>query len=248
MSWNGTVRCGHCYETGHNKRSCPQLTETLRKRALQEIENGEGKEAYWGRQYAKRTGEYADGTSAKAMKQGRRDAGRQRRCTWCGKLGHNKRTCDLFKADKAKFAERTLEVRRQVLAAMQREGLGVGTLLKCERSWNNTILMYMVVGVNWDAFAQDTVRGHGRLLQVKSLKNMAASADHLALPALNDEEGNPFNEYNRSDMQIASPVEGAWIQAPEGFLSEAAVAPLVNEHFANKDLKSETYWNNVHGY
>ena len=25
MSWSGTVRCGHCYGKGHNKRTCPGL-------------------------------------------------------------------------------------------------------------------------------------------------------------------------------------------------------------------------------
>ena len=29
MSWNGTVRCGHCYKTGHNKRGCPQLKKHI---------------------------------------------------------------------------------------------------------------------------------------------------------------------------------------------------------------------------
>jgi len=29
MSWNGTVRCGHCYQSGHNKRGCPQLKKHI---------------------------------------------------------------------------------------------------------------------------------------------------------------------------------------------------------------------------
>ena len=27
MSWSGTVRCSHCYQRGHNRRSCPQITK-----------------------------------------------------------------------------------------------------------------------------------------------------------------------------------------------------------------------------
>ena len=29
MSWNGTVRCGHCYKTGHNKRGCAELKKHI---------------------------------------------------------------------------------------------------------------------------------------------------------------------------------------------------------------------------
>jgi hypothetical protein len=29
MSWNGTVRCGHCYKSGHNKRGCPELKKKI---------------------------------------------------------------------------------------------------------------------------------------------------------------------------------------------------------------------------
>jgi hypothetical protein len=30
MSWSGTVTCSHCYQRGHNKRKCPQLTEQIK--------------------------------------------------------------------------------------------------------------------------------------------------------------------------------------------------------------------------
>jgi len=55
MSWNGTVRCRHCYEEGHNRRTCPQLTEQYKRRAENEVNGGE-QEGYWHREYAKRTG------------------------------------------------------------------------------------------------------------------------------------------------------------------------------------------------
>ena len=29
MSWNGTVRCGHCYKSGHNKRGCPEIKKKI---------------------------------------------------------------------------------------------------------------------------------------------------------------------------------------------------------------------------
>ena len=29
-SYNGTIRCSHCYEQGHNKRKCPRLTQEIK--------------------------------------------------------------------------------------------------------------------------------------------------------------------------------------------------------------------------
>ena len=31
MSYHGTVTCSECYERGHNKRSCPDLTERYQR-------------------------------------------------------------------------------------------------------------------------------------------------------------------------------------------------------------------------
>ena len=33
MSWNGTVRCGHCWESGHNRSSCPDLRKKIEELA-----------------------------------------------------------------------------------------------------------------------------------------------------------------------------------------------------------------------
>ena len=87
MSYNGTVNCRHCYGRGHNRRTCPDLTATLKSRA----EGEEGNEGYYGKQYAQRTGKYIDGTDAKVLKATR--AGGTRRCKYCAKKGHNTRTC-----------------------------------------------------------------------------------------------------------------------------------------------------------
>jgi len=31
MSWSGTVRCGYCRGKGHNRRSCPEISDTRKK-------------------------------------------------------------------------------------------------------------------------------------------------------------------------------------------------------------------------
>ena len=30
-NYNGTVRCGHCYTSGHNSRTCPPKRERMQK-------------------------------------------------------------------------------------------------------------------------------------------------------------------------------------------------------------------------
>jgi len=44
MSYNGTVRCGHCYSQGHNKRGCPTLKKIIEENPdSYEAKHGAGK-------------------------------------------------------------------------------------------------------------------------------------------------------------------------------------------------------------
>ena len=138
MSWNGTVRCRHCWSTGHNKRTCPDLTETLKRRAQEELDSAGEAAGYWGRQYAKRTGTYIDGSCAKELKATRR--GSVRRCTYCNLRGHNRRTCPSLKADQAAYVAAAMEYRRGIVEDWKRRGIGVGSLMQAER-WGDKYLM-----------------------------------------------------------------------------------------------------------
>ena len=77
MSYNGTVRCGWCYQKGHNKRSCPQR----RKRAEERAEAGDD---YMLRQMNNK---------------------KKVTCGWCGEQGHNARTCPVKKQAQAELPE-----------------------------------------------------------------------------------------------------------------------------------------------
>ena len=123
MSYNGTVNCRWCYQKGHNKRSCPEYTEILKKRALQEINDGEGYNGYWGKQYNKRvkkTGLYADGTamSKEAIKAATKSS--RRRCKYCAKQGHNRRTCPTLKTDKASWSQDQLAWRKKIRLGLRK--------------------------------------------------------------------------------------------------------------------------------
>ena len=63
MSYNGTVRCGWCGQTGHNRRGCPEFKKHVAKAA-------------------------ADGDRWAVDQLERKKRPSTRRCSWCGNKGH----------------------------------------------------------------------------------------------------------------------------------------------------------------
>ena len=104
MSWNGTVRCGYCGRTGHNKTGC----ETLKQEWV------EDPTSYAGRKWAR----------IQAAKNA------PKLCGYCGTLGHTRAGCVTMKEHKATFAkDRVLWI--LALAKWCSEvGLGVGSLVR----------------------------------------------------------------------------------------------------------------------
>ena len=46
MSWNGTVRCSHCCDKGHNRASCPALKERMEERLVDNPDDWRAKEYF----------------------------------------------------------------------------------------------------------------------------------------------------------------------------------------------------------
>ena len=104
MSWTGTVRCSVCYESGHNKTSCP----TLRKAWEQDPTS------YQGRQWQRILDRKA----------------RPKVCSYCDTTGHTRAGCDVAKKHKAQF-QMDLNLWRKALAKWVDEaGLGMGALIR----------------------------------------------------------------------------------------------------------------------
>lgn len=240
MSWNGTVRCRHCYNTGHNKRSCPDLTELLKRRALEEISNGEGYDGYWGRQYNKRpgvrkAGVYADGTP---MAEEAKVAAKQvRRCKYCNKRGHNRRTCPTLKADQAAWVEREVDFRKNLVEVATEHGIGVGALLKTER-WGDTHA-WLVTRVSFDSIhsAQFESGSYLRCQRLGTTGNSYRDVDTLAYPVMGE-----FNQNGWSKAEVIGPVSGSMVTFPENFATPEALTNLVKEQFA--EAKSACWYDN----
>ena len=96
-----SVRCGYCYEVGHNRRTCPSYKKNLKRAA----ENGNP--------YAK------EQLNKKIV----------RTCGYCSRSGHDKRTCEYLKRDTNRLAAINLEVRKRIQKKAQDFNFGVGTLV-----------------------------------------------------------------------------------------------------------------------
>ena len=80
------MRCSYCHQRGHNKRTCPVLTQRMKQRADAEIAAGRT-DGYYIRQYQERI-------APKGKKKS------QQTCGYCGKIGHTRRTCDVLRKDR----------------------------------------------------------------------------------------------------------------------------------------------------
>ena len=123
MSWNGTVRCGYCYDCGHNKRSCPKL--------------------------AKYAEENPDTWTAKRLKEGKRK-GKIRRCTYCNLKGHNRATCGHLKIAKEAYVKDVKKWRKAWIDWMATEGYGIGSLMHCAPDWRHPRGLYIIREFNWN--------------------------------------------------------------------------------------------------
>lgn len=216
MSYNGTVNCRHCYSRGHNRRTCPDLTEQLRARAQRDLDENGSIDGYAGRQYAKRVGKYIDGTAIPdEMKATRR--GGKRRCQYCAKTGHNTRTCPELKSAKSTAIDTTKAIRQEVLEALQERGLGIGALVTLNQ--HTGPVGYMVTGFHWAAVTAASIDRNPNIVQLQVL-------NAALVPSYMKQTGCPLppiegvNENSWDTINLVAPVSGsaAMVSVPEGWV------------------------------
>ena len=105
MSWNGTVRCGNCYESGHNKTGCPEL-----KKEWERDPN-----SYKGRQWAQIMARKA----------------KPKVCGYCDAMGHTRAGCETMKDHKVRFELDAALWRKALTKWMSDVQLGIGALVRC---------------------------------------------------------------------------------------------------------------------
>jgi hypothetical protein len=154
MSWNGTVRCGHCYGKGHNKRTCPDLKKYIE----------ENPDSYRAR--------------LKATKDSQT---RPRRCSYCQAIGHNRRTCTELTSDRTKAQGVNEKWCNRVADLLKERGLGIGALVEAPGSWKTDYekTVSMVVGFNWNEANFTSMNNSyvGDFIMVRSISDGPASSD-----------------------------------------------------------------------
>jgi len=214
-NYNGSVRCGHCYEQGHNKRSCPTYTERIQRRYEEAKASGEQSNVrYYAGMLAKRTGVNPETGESVS----RRNESRGRRCSYCRDYGHSRRTCPALKQDVANYVRMASVVRRDMLASMREHGMGTGALVTVEgREWDpeqsNYVERknaYVVAEIVWNNI---TPHNPGAIdtLRVRSVKNMR-DISTMAIPAVvtGSTQGYGVRPTLASSSDIINP-PGAWL-------------------------------------
>ena len=265
-----SVYCRWCYTKGHNRRTCPEYTERLKEYAVNEVESNKQYDAeaqHNQREYADRikADKLLDGTPHECIKQG--SGAGERRCSYCGVKGHNRRTCEVFKTSKIDYITDTVTYRKEIAKTISAAGIGVGALMTIQPRGGsydhlNRNFLYMVVGFEWDTVTHKTGRDGYRAVELKPLDvqedgspyrneyipfpKPASHVDDPDLEAYRQEYSNTDRYWDKID--IVSPVAAAGVKSliPSDWYDGKGIERSVyfKEYF--KDVRSPSYWDNYY--
>tara|TARA_B100002019_G_scaffold280820_1_gene284182 strand:+ start:586 stop:1374 length:789 start_codon:yes stop_codon:yes gene_type:complete len=129
-NYKRTVRCGYCWEKGHNKSSCPKRKQDLKnniERYKQELADSTAPADDMQRM---RTEGYLRHSEQELHKMENR--GKGRKCGYCGEKGHTRRTCVHRKNKVAEELSKILDVRKRAAERMMDHGFGPGALISVD--------------------------------------------------------------------------------------------------------------------
>jgi len=147
-NYKRTVRCGHCYEKGHNKSACSSRKEQLEenvKHYTQELAKSTLAPGDWQRENLER---YLARNQEQLKNMENR--GKNRKCGFCGQGGHTRRTCQKRKDDVQKMTTATIDLRRGVAKKMAEAGLGPGSLIRTRVHHQGEIILALVTKVRFE--------------------------------------------------------------------------------------------------
>ena len=148
-NYKRTVRCGYCYEKGHNKSACPKrktdLQENIKRYAKELAEEGWPADDYR-RKNAER---YLRHSKDQLHKMETR--GQNRKCGFCGEPGHTRRTCTERKRQVKERLAEVLDIRKRTAQRMMDAGFGPGALISVDHNLQGQdAVMAVVTEVRFD--------------------------------------------------------------------------------------------------
>ena len=149
-NYKRTVRCGHCYQMGHNKSSCPERKSELAK-SVKTLTATVAADDYkddwdrkWDRERLTESQEQLDKMLTK---------GKGRKCSYCEEPGHNRTTCAVRKEAVATTVEKMTSFREEFLRRMSDIGLGTGAIVRLpiRVAGDDTVnALAFVESIKWD--------------------------------------------------------------------------------------------------
>lgn len=263
MSYNGTVRCSYCYQTGHNRRKCPDLTARIKSQyegnigmAKEERERGNESAAEWyddraedhRQQYIKRTkidlatGEKVSNKAAQAVRL------KKVTCGYCGERGHTRRTCEAVKIDKQVFIEAARHTRLAALEKAREIGIGLNSIVPLKLwgyhngEYGNHVTHRYIQSVEWNR----VVPRRPHLIAIHTdVTKLAAPNQHAHMGR--DTFVSMVTKMNDAQQDCDSPVPASLIPTldpPAGWLdaSPATMAEALRDEFPTAGPEKERNW------
>ncbi len=210
-NYNGTIRCGYCYERGHNSRTCPVKLERMEKRLENAKADGGNHVEYYAEAVARMTGVNPE----TGEKKKRRNEGMGRQCSYCKDYGHNRRTCPVLSKDLARYAVMTREARQEVRAWALEDGIGIGAMVQYSEYGYESAGLMMVEAINLQS-----VHGRQRYYQVTLRPLSGAGRKHtVSVQSPENRQANAESRYASSltvagkltTEQMAAQIDEEWI-------------------------------------
>ena len=154
--------CTYCWNKGHNRRTCSELTNWYKEASLSAQQEWQVK--HYAAAYTKRTGLDLDGNFVGKPKQERRAS--SKKCSWCRSYAHNKRTCP----KRVEWLEGKMQENKRYRFTIQERAealkIGVGSLLstrryfhapddKGEMHYNSHQILGIIEKIDWDRITCD---------------------------------------------------------------------------------------------
>jgi len=184
MSYRRDVRCSNCNELGHNRATCPQIisshkhiVDMAKKYGVQnpydqpDFEDNLYVSTGWIHEIneaivkARLAGETEDQEipywqrvrweeHEERLRANKQRRGKRRQCGFCGRHGHNARTCELKKQFLRDSEALKALAHRVVAAGLEEAGLVPGALIKVRRydyqAGEYANMLAVVTGINWE--------------------------------------------------------------------------------------------------
>ena len=227
--------CNYCWNKGHNRRTCSELTNWYKETALSKsIDPWQAN--HYTKAYTQRTGLDLDGNFVGKRKQERRAS--VKKCSWCRNRYHNKSTCP----ERAEWLEGKMRENEKYRFTIQERAkslkIGVGSLLSTRRyfwtedsegetHYNAHQILGLIEKIDWNRITCDN-REEAKVVTVnwvncptddyKAVNGMGRREERRILASLL----RPNHQWNAWDVDVVGHSDNPTAGMPENWTTKKA--------------------------